>query len=335
MGRERSITAMRPSWRTQRGELLSSGRAHNNRGELRFEVVRVHVDPATNLRLTLSAYRFGSADPTTQLAEGQFWRATHTPIGPATLHLNWTDGPLAIQAWGPGSDWIVAGVNELVGNCDTGLQLPEIAHPSVTRAHRNHPGLRIGASRMLYHELLPTILGQRVTAGEAINQWRALCTELGDPAPGPNETLRLPPPPERILGKPAWWYHPFGIEAKRAEALRTVANYATRIEQWSTVAPLEAATKLQLLRGIGPWTIGSALAHALGDPDSVPVGDFHIPNMVCWALAERPRGTDVEMLQLLEPYAGQRGRVIRLLGLDGHAAPKFGPRQRIQPMHRR
>ena len=233
----------------------------------------VHVDPATNLRLTLSAYRFGSADPTTELAEGQFWRATHTPIGPATLHLNWTDGPIAIQAWGPGSDWIVAGVNELVGNCDTGLQLPETAHPSVARAHRNHPGLRIGASRTLYHELLPTILGQRVTAGEAIHQWRALCTELGDPAPGPNETLRLPPPPERILGKPAWWYHPFGIEAKRAEALRTVATYATRIEQWSTLAPLEAAQKLQLLRGIGPWTIGSALAHALGDPDAVPVGD--------------------------------------------------------------
>jgi hypothetical protein len=62
-----------------------------------------------------------------------------------------------------------------------------------------------------------------------------------------------------------------------------VANYASRIEQWSTLAPLEAA----------------------------------------------------QMLQLLEPYAGQRGRVIRLLGLDGNAAPKFGPRQRIQPMHRR
>jgi hypothetical protein len=60
---------------------------------------------------------------------------------------------------------MVAGINELVGNCDTGLQLPEAAHPAVARAHRNHPGLRIGDSRTLYHELLPTILGQRVSAG--------------------------------------------------------------------------------------------------------------------------------------------------------------------------
>lgn len=298
-------------------------------------MVLVHVDPATNLRLTLSAYRFGSADPTTQLVEGQFWRATYTPLGPATLHLSWTEETVTVEAWGPGSDWMIAGVNELVGDYDTGFQLPEAAHPKVARAHRKNPGLRIGASRTLYHELLPTILGQRVTAAEAIGQWLRLCAELGDRAPGPNETLRLPPPPERILDKPAWWYHPFGIEAKRAEALRTVANYATRIEQWSTLPPIEAAQKLQLLRGIGPWTIGSASAHALGDPDSVPVGDFHIPNMVCWTLADRPRGTDAEMLQLLQPYCGQRGRVIRLLSLDGNAAPKFGPRQRIQPMHRR
>ncbi|MEI7618402.1 MAG: DNA-3-methyladenine glycosylase 2 family protein [Actinomycetota bacterium] len=295
----------------------------------------VHVDPATNLRLTLSAYRFGSSDPTTQLSNGQFWRSTHTPIGPATLHLTWHDGTISLQAWGPGADWMINGVNELIGAHDTGLQLPDAAHPKVVRAHRNHPGLRIGASRTLYHELLPTILGQRVTAAEAIGQWRRLCGELGDPAPGPNDTLRLPPHPERILGKPAWWYHPFGIEAKRAEALRTVARHAARIEQWSTLPTLEAAQKLQLLRGIGPWTIGSATAHALGDPDAVPVGDFHIPNMVCWVLADRPRGTDSEMLDLLEPYRGQRGRVIRLLGLDGNAAPKFGPRQRIQPMHQR
>ena len=50
--------------------------------------------------------------------------------------------------------------------------------------------------------------------------------------------------------------------------------------------------------------------------------------------AERPRGTDDEMVALLEPFRGQRGRVLRLLLLDGNAAPKFGPRQRILPMHR-
>jgi len=32
------------------------------------------------------------------------------------------------------------------------------------------------------------------------------------------------------------------------------------------------------------------------------------------------------MLELLEPYRGQRGRVIRLLEASGIAAPRFGPR---------
>jgi hypothetical protein len=40
------------------------------------------------------------------------------------------------------------------------------------------------------------------------------------------------------------------------------------------------------------------------------------------------------MLELLEPFRGQRGRVIRLIGLSGSRAPAFGPRKRILPMHR-
>jgi hypothetical protein len=40
------------------------------------------------------------------------------------------------------------------------------------------------------------------------------------------------------------------------------------------------------------------------------------------------------MLELLEPFRGQRGRVIRLIGLVGPRVPAFGPRKRILPMHR-
>ena len=38
------------------------------------------------------------------------------------------------------------------------------------------------------------------------------------------------------------------------------------------------------------------------------------------------RGTDERMLELLEPYAGQRARVVLLLELSGIGAPRFGPR---------
>jgi len=44
-----------------------------------------------------------------------------------------------------------------------------------------------------------------------------------------------------------------------------------------------------------------------------PRGDLHLPHVVSWALAGERRGTDERMLELLEPYRGQRGRVVRLL----------------------
>jgi 3-methyladenine DNA glycosylase/8-oxoguanine DNA glycosylase len=68
-------------------------------------------------------------------------------------------------------------------------------------------------------------------------------------------------------------------------------------------------------------------AEAFGDPDAVPIGDFHVKNVVAHALQGNPRGTDDEMLETLRPYAGQRGRVIMWLGLAGISAPKFGPRR--------
>lgn len=298
----------------------------------------VVVDPTTNLRHTLSVYRHGRNDPTTTLATsaaaGEFWRATYTPEGAATLHCWWRGDHFDAQAWGPGAEWMLGRVASMTGVEDREFVCPPGADRAVVAAHRNHPGLRIGASGMLYHELLPVILAQRITAFEALRQWRRLCLRLGDVAPGPDRGLRLPPSPQSLLDHPAWWFHPHGVEAKRAEALRTVARHAARIAEWALLEPLEAATKLALLPGIGVWTIGSALGPALGDPDAVPVGDYHIPNMVAWALAREPRADDARMLALLAPYAGQRGRVIRLLGLDHNAAPKFGPRQRIQPMYR-
>jgi hypothetical protein len=56
--------------------------------------------------------------------------------------------------------------------------------------------------------------------------------------------------------------------------------------------------------------------------------------MVAWALAGEPRGTDEHMLELLEPYRGQRGRVLRLLELAGAGAPRRGPRMPTRRIER-
>jgi 3-methyladenine DNA glycosylase/8-oxoguanine DNA glycosylase len=286
----------------------------------------------------LSAYRFGAGDPTTRLAPGEFWRASFSPFGPATLRITWDPGDsdgdtIEAQAWGDGREWMLDRASAMTGAFDPGHRFVD-GHPAVLRSQRNHPNVRFGSSRMLFHELVPTILAQRITAGEAIRQWHRLCRELGEQAPGPTPGLRLPPSPAALAGRPAWWFHPRGVEAKRAEALRTVGRHADKFWGWSGLSASELATKLAMLPGIGPWTIGSVMASAVGDPDAVAVGDFHLKNVVSFALDGRPRGSDERMLELLAPYAGQRGRVVRLLLLDGHRAPAFGPRQRILPMSR-
>lgn len=305
--------------------------------------VWTEIDSPRSLRRTLSIHRMGTGDPTTRLSDGAFTRATITPDGPGTLTIRWATDPadpvesgLDADAWGPGRQWLLDRVDDLTGVADRpGVFEP--AHPVVERSLRLTRGGRIGASRMLYHHLLPTIIGQRITGGEAVRQWAQLCYRLGERAPGPSElveTMRLPPSPAALHRRPAWWFHPLGIEAKRARPLTEVARHADKLWRWADAGTEIAARQLALLPGIGAWTVGSTLGPVLGDPDAVPVGDYHHPNTVAWALAEEPRGDDERMLELLEPYRGQRGRVLWALTTAAGGAPKYGPRQRILPMAR-
>lgn len=294
-----------------------------------------------SLRQTLATYRAGGGDPTTRLTDQSFLHATYTPEGPATLWLRWCRDPapvddcgLVAQAWGPGRDWLLSGIDALTGAGDQpceAMQRFDGAPSAVSRALRDTRMIHIGASRNLYHALLPTVIAQRITGHEALRQWRRLCRALGAPAPGPGVIvgdLLLPPAPDTLRSRPGWWFHPLGIEAKRARALTEVARHHGKFWEWTTAGTATAGPKLRLIPGVGPWTVGSVLGPALGDPDAVPIGDFHYPHIVAWNLAGEPRATDARMLELLAPYQGQRGRVLRALVRTGQGAPAFGPRRR-------
>ena len=293
---------------------------------------------------TLGWYCHGPADPTTWMnvigrgiaSSGRFVRATLTPDGPGTLQITWqpkTGDDVHIESYGPGGDWLQARAPHMLGHHDShDHRLHLDPHPKVAAAAR-HDSLRIGASGDLYHELLPTVIEQRITIGEAHRQWSRLCLELGDPAPGPFRRLVLPPDPAVLARQPSWWFHPLGIERKRAEPLINIARHADKFWTWAQLPPAEAGAMLRLIPGIGQWTVGTVLATALGDPDAVAVGDFHLKNIVANTLAGEPRATDERMLELLDPYVGQRGRVVRLLLRNGGSTPKYGPKKRILPMH--
>ena len=121
--------------------------------------------------------------------------------------------------------------------------------------------------------------------------------------------------------------HPLGLERRRAEVIIRSAARAAAIEGLAAIDPADARSRLERLPGIGPWTAAEVARVAWGDPDALSVGDYHIPNLVAFALAGEPRADDARMLELLEPYRGQRGRVQRLLELSGMSAPRYGPRR--------
>lgn len=297
-----------------------------------------------DLGATLAWYRHGRNDPTTWIdraghgppASGRFVRATWTPDGPATVQIRWSsDAALDAETWGPGSDWLLARVPFMVGDMDQGdIELEGDAHPVVAATSRANRFVRFGASGTLYHELLPVVLQQRITAIQAKHQWTLLCRELGDSAPGPFTGLIAPPAPDVLRRQPSWWFHPLGVERKRAQPLIEVARHASKFWAWAELDPPEAARLLRLIPGVGAWTTGCVTAPAMGDVDAVPVGDYHVKNIIGWNLADEARATDGRMLELLEPYAGRRGRVVRAITAHGRAAPKFGPKQRILEMSR-
>jgi 3-methyladenine DNA glycosylase/8-oxoguanine DNA glycosylase len=200
--------------------------------------------------------------------------------------------------------------------------------PVVGELHRRHPGWRFGKSGLVFDALVRAISGQKVTGQEATAALRGLRRRFGDPAPGPGtgEALRLPPDPERMASAPYWEYHQLHLEKKRADVLRRVAVTAARIDALRDRPSAEAAEVLGAIPGVGPWTVAKTLQISHGDFDQVEVGDFHLKHIVVYHLTGRPRGSDEEMLELLEPFRPHRGRVTRLLHTLGHE-PSFGPRQ--------
>ncbi|MCB1006261.1 MAG: DNA-3-methyladenine glycosylase 2 family protein [Acidimicrobiales bacterium] len=284
-----------------------------------------------DLALTLGPLRRGRYDPTCQIGAAGLWRATRTPEGAATLAVVARDGPSRTQgttfdatAWGAGAEWALDHAPALLGAEDDPTQL-STDHPLVARLHRRFAAMRIPRSNALFEALVPTIIEQKVTGFESRRAYRQLVQRLGDAAPGPTG-LSLPPDPATIAGTPYYDLHLIGVERKRADTLRRVAARAPQIERLLEGPPSEARRALARLRGIGPWSAAEVAFAAFGDPDAVSVGDYHLPHQVAYALAGEERATDERMLELLEPFRGQRGRVVRLIEVARLGPARKGPR---------
>jgi hypothetical protein len=278
---------------------------------------------------TTEPLRHGPHDPSCQVVDGVVWRAWRSPTGPTTIRLEAHPDRVEATAWGEGADAALDGVPNLIGTSDDGRGFRPADGP-VADLWRRFAGLRIPRSGAVTDALIAHVLEQRVTPFEAQRAQRQVTERWGDPAPGPTPLL-LPPDPQRLAGATHYDLHLAGVEQDRGDLVRRLAASARRLDALALLPPAAAHQRLREVAGVGGWAAARVAVSALGDADAVPLGDPRLAADVTWALTGTATDDDEALLAVLEPWAGHRARVIRLVETAGIRAPTHGSRYAPSP----
>ncbi|GAA1181664.1 DNA-3-methyladenine glycosylase 2 family protein [Ornithinimicrobium humiphilum] len=278
---------------------------------------------------TWGTLRRGAGDPAWRVAGGSLWRGIRTPGGPTTLRLQSrpSEGVVLAEAWGPGADWVVDRLPVMLGDEDGGARAFVPHHEPVALAMRRFPGWRVPRTGLVMEALVPAIIEQKVTGQEAFSGWRRIVQRFGEAAPGPGAALglRVPPDPATLAMVPSWEWLRAGVSPQRSDTVVRVCRLADRLQDLPELDLVAARRRLVSVPGVGVWTAAETAQRALGDPDAVSFGDYHVAANIGWALTGHPVD-DHGLVELLRPYGRERYRVQRLLELSGAFRPRRGPR---------
>ena len=300
-----------------------------------MSLTRVWV-PDFDLRLAqLLVHRRGPADPTYRLVDGVHWRGLRTPEGPASIAIRARGArgaEIEAGAWGTGAGWALDRLPAMLGGEDdvSGFA-PEDG--LLREAIRQYGLPRFGRTGLVFEALLPAILEQKVTGQEAFLGFRRLVRQYGEPAPGAPAgelDLRLQPDAEAIRQVPSWTWLKLHVDPARSRALVTAARVADSLERIAALPATpdgraEAERRLTGLAGIGEWTAAEVRQRALGDPDAVSFGDYHVAKDIGWAVSGTPWSDD-ELRAYLAQHRPHRQRVVSLLYRARGARPRHGAR---------
>lgn len=259
------------------------------------------------LSAVLGGLRRGAGDPTWRADATGLWRASRTPDGPVTTRFVATADGVDVTCWGPGASWALAQVPRLLGGADDPAGFA-IHHDVLREPARIHRHWRIGRTDRVIEALVPAIIEQRVTGKQAFGAYRRLVRRYGSPAPGPRPDLFVPPDVLTWRRIPSWEWLRAGVDAARSDTVMRALRVADRLEEVVELPVPEAWKRLRAVPGVGVWTAAETLQRAIGDPDAVSFGDYHVAKDVGFALTGAPVD-DAGMASLLAPYAGHRYRV--------------------------
>lgn len=283
------------------------------------------LDRPLDVVATLGAVNHGPSDPTTRLGDSEVWRATRTADGPATVRYRIEGSSLVVEAWGDGTDRALEDAPTVVGLASSDAWARGLEHPAVARLLVAHPGVGQPCTGAVFEALVGAVLEQRVTAFEAQRGYEQVVQACSAPAPGPGG-LWLPPDGDVLASIAYYDLHVMGVEQVRAETLVRLAASARRIDALAGLAPVEGRARLAELPGVDAGTAAGVAQVALGDTDAVRVGDPLLAEQVTWALTGEASSDDERLLEVLEPFAPNRGRVVRLVEIGGDLPERHGPR---------
>jgi 3-methyladenine DNA glycosylase/8-oxoguanine DNA glycosylase len=265
-------------------------------------------------------------DPTLAIGVREAVRATRTPEGPATLHVALsTPGRVDARAWGPGAAWVLARVRSWLGLDEPPLD-PRCWDPPVRELARRAAGLRLARTERVFELLVPIVLEQLVSGAEASRAFARLVRRFSERAPGPFDDLWLPLGPEQIRAIPQAAFPACGALQRQGATLLELARRAARVEEAAAMDADAAERRLMAFPGVGIWTARSAMLRGLGHADAVPLGDYHLATIVAFNLTGESHADDARMLALLEPFRGERGRVVRWIMAAGSMPARRTPR---------
>ena len=284
---------------------------------------------ACPVAVNLSVLRRGAGDPTHRLdPDGTVWRGIRTPDGPTTVRLRTRPalGEVHAAAWGPGANWVLAGVPAMLGAGDEPAGFRP-THRVLAEAHRRRPHWRVVRTGLVLEALVPAIIEQKVTGQEAFSGFRRLVRRFGEPAPGEGARrgLWVQPGPETLRMVPSWEWLRMQVDPARSRTVVRAAQVAVALERTVGMPAAEVDARLRSVPGIGVWTSAEVRFRAHGDADAVSFGDYHVAKDVGWALTGAPVDDD-GLAELLAPYRPHRYRVQRLVELAGLRRPRRGPR---------
>ncbi len=266
---------------------------------------------------TFAMQRFGLYDPTATTAGGGLSKAFEGTKGVCIVEIRPARVGASVRATGPDAADVLADFASGFAT-DDGHAGFAPAHPLLAKLHRALVGLRLVRVPWRWDVAACTVLQQRVTVREAWQQWSRIARRYGTPA----GDLMAFPSAERVARMDSWRFEQLGVDPKRTRAMIGLARDVVRRGTFGWTDVARVRKHMRAVRGIGPWTTEMTLGFGYGDPDAVPLADLHLPHLVTWALARERPGSDERMVELLEPYRGQRFRALRLLLAAGIRVPR-------------